>query len=61
MTPDEVRAAVALEAGDAMKVEVSGGVTLETVGAYAEAGADFISVGAITHSARALDIGLDIL
>ena len=40
---------------------MSGGVTLETVGAYAEAGADFISVGAITHSVRVLDIGLDIV
>ena len=60
MTHDEVRAAAA-EAGDAMKIEVSGGVNLDTVGLYAEAGADFISVGAITHSARALDIGLDIL
>ena len=60
MTPDEVREAVAIVAGRS-KVEVSGGVTLETVGAYAESGADFISIGAITHSARALDIGLDIL
>ena len=42
------------------KVEVSGGVTLETVGAYAESGADFISVGALTHSVRVFDIGLDI-
>ncbi len=37
-------------------VELSGGITLETVRAYAEAGADFISAGAITHSARAIDI-----
>jgi nicotinate-nucleotide pyrophosphorylase (carboxylating) len=37
-------------------VELSGGITLETVRAYAETGADFISVGAITHSARAIDI-----
>jgi len=37
-------------------VELSGGITLETVRAYAESGADFISVGAITHSARAVDI-----
>jgi len=36
--------------------ELSGGVTLETVRAYAEAGADFVSVGAITHSARAMDL-----
>jgi len=37
-------------------VELSGGITLETVRAYAETGADFISTGAITHSARAADI-----
>ncbi len=37
-------------------IELSGGITLETVRAYAETGADFISVGAITHSARAIDI-----
>jgi hypothetical protein len=41
-------------------VEVSGGVTVDTVGAFAAAGADLISVGAITHSAPALDIGLDL-
>ncbi|HEY4089472.1 MAG TPA: nicotinate-nucleotide diphosphorylase (carboxylating), partial [Bryobacteraceae bacterium] len=38
------------------KVELSGGVTLDTVRDYADTGADFISVGAITHSARAVDI-----
>jgi nicotinate-nucleotide pyrophosphorylase (carboxylating) len=38
------------------KVELSGGITLETVRAYAEAGADYVSSGAITHSARAMDI-----
>ena len=59
MTPDEVRAAVTLVNGKA-KIEVSGGVTLDTVGAYAEAGADFISIGAMTHSVRILDIGLDL-
>jgi nicotinate-nucleotide pyrophosphorylase (carboxylating) len=36
-------------------------MALETVAAYAESGADFISVGAITHSAPVLDIGLDLL
>jgi nicotinate-nucleotide pyrophosphorylase (carboxylating) len=39
---------------------VSGGVTLENVSAYARAGADLISIGALTHSAPILDIGLDI-
>jgi nicotinate-nucleotide pyrophosphorylase (carboxylating) len=60
MTPEEVAEAVKLVEGF-VKVEVSGGVTLETVGIYAETGADFVSVGALTHSVRALDIGLDIL
>ncbi len=41
--------------------EVSGGVTLATVGAYAAAGPDRISVGALTHSAPALDLGLDLV
>ena len=41
-------------------LEVSGRISLETVGAYAEAGVDYISVGAITHSAPALDIALDL-
>ena len=44
------------EIGGRAKVELSGGITLETVRAYAESGADFVSVGAITHSARAVDI-----
>jgi nicotinate-nucleotide pyrophosphorylase (carboxylating) len=41
------------------QIEVSGGVTLDTVRGYAEAGADLISVGALTHSARAVDLALD--
>lgn len=60
MSPDEVAACVADTAGRAV-VEVSGGVTLETVAAYAAAGADLIAVGALTHSAPVLDIGLDLL
>ncbi|MDQ6797462.1 MAG: carboxylating nicotinate-nucleotide diphosphorylase [Actinomycetota bacterium] len=59
MTPEQVAACVKAVAGACM-VEVSGGVTLETVEAYAAAGADLISVGALTHSAPVLDIGLDI-
>ena len=42
------------------RIEASGGITLETVRAYAEAGVDTISVGALTHSAPAVDIALDI-
>jgi nicotinate-nucleotide pyrophosphorylase (carboxylating) len=41
-------------------IEASGGITLDTIRAYAEAGVDTISVGALTHSARAVDIALDI-
>ena len=41
-------------------LEASGGVTLDTVRAIAETGVDVISVGALTHSAPGLDIGLDI-
>jgi nicotinate-nucleotide pyrophosphorylase (carboxylating) len=59
MTPDQVRGAVQV-VGGAVPLEVSGGVTLETVGLYAAAEPDFISVGAITHSAPALDLALDI-
>ncbi len=40
----------------APRVELSGGITLDNVRAYAETGADFVSSGAITHSARAMDI-----
>ncbi len=58
-TPEGVGEAVRL-IGGRVPVEVSGGVTLETVRAYAEAGADFIAVGALTHSAAACDISLEI-
>lgn len=58
MSFDELRAAVRLIGGRA-QTEASGGVTLQTVRAIAETGVDFISVGAITHSARAVDIALD--
>jgi nicotinate-nucleotide pyrophosphorylase (carboxylating) len=59
MDPADVRRAIDLIKGRAL-VEVSGGVTLATVRAYAAAGADFISVGALTHSAPAADISLDL-
>ncbi len=57
---DDLRAGVALIAGRAT-VEASGGVRLDTVRAIAETGVDVISVGALTHSAPALDLGLDIV
>jgi nicotinate-nucleotide pyrophosphorylase (carboxylating) len=47
-------------AGPDVQLEVSGGVTLATVRAIAEAGVDLISVGALTHSARFLDISMRI-
>ena len=55
LTPEAAREWIARIAGRA-SIELSGGITLETARAYAEAGADFVSAGAITHSARALDI-----
>jgi nicotinate-nucleotide pyrophosphorylase (carboxylating) len=58
MPPDELRRAVAGVGGRAL-LEASGGITMETVRAVAETGVDYISVGALTHSARALDLGLD--
>jgi len=59
MTPDQLAEAVRLVAGRVL-TEASGGVNLDTVRAIAEAGVDLISVGALTHSAAVLDIGLDI-
>ena len=59
MTPDELRTAVALVDGRA-KLEASGGISLETVRAYAQTGIDFISVGALTHSARSLHVSLEV-
>ncbi len=55
----DLRAGVAVVAGRA-RVEASGGVSLDTVRAIAETGVDVISVGALTHSAAALDLGLDL-
>jgi nicotinate-nucleotide pyrophosphorylase (carboxylating) len=57
MTPDELRAAVAQVAGRA-ELECSGGVTLETLREHALTGVQFISMGAMTHSAPALDLSL---
>ena len=63
MTPDQLRAAVARRDAVAPGVllEASGGVNLTTVRDIAATGVDRISVGALTHSAPALDIGLDYL
>lgn len=59
MKPHDLRAAVQIIEGRAL-TEASGGITLASVRAIAESGVNLISVGALTHSARALDIGLDI-
>ena len=53
-------AAIARQRAPAIEIEATGGITLENVRSYAEAGADFISVGALTHSARAADIALEV-
>ncbi|WP_166998158.1 carboxylating nicotinate-nucleotide diphosphorylase [Paramicrobacterium fandaimingii] len=58
-TLDELRTGVDLVAGRAV-VEASGNVTLETVRSIAETGVDVISSGALTHSVRSLDLGLDV-
>jgi nicotinate-nucleotide pyrophosphorylase (carboxylating) len=57
MGPDDLRDAVARVAGRAV-LEASGGITLETLEAHAASGVDFISLGALTHSAPALDLSL---
>ncbi len=59
MRVDDMRAAVRTTAGRA-KLEASGGVNLETVAEIAATGVDYISVGALTHSAKALDISLEL-
>jgi nicotinate-nucleotide pyrophosphorylase (carboxylating) len=60
MPPAKLRQAVKIIHGRA-QTEASGGVNLKTIHAIAQTGVDFISVGAITHSARAVDIGLDFI
>ncbi len=56
-TPEQVKEAVMLVNG-AYETEASGGITTETLRAYAETGVDFISVGALTHSIKSLDLSL---
>ncbi len=60
MAPEMIRRAVALIAGAAV-IEVSGGVRLDTLRSYALPGVDVISIGALTHSATAVDLSLDVL
>lgn len=64
MAPDQVRAAVdEVRATHPRRplLEISGGITLETIDDYAATGADLVSIGALTHSAPVLDIGLDVV
>ncbi len=58
MSPDEIRAMVALVAGRA-KTEISGGVTYENLAELATTGANFVSIGALTHSPKAVDISMN--
>lgn len=60
MSPEQVKEAIELVAGRA-RVEASGGIRVEKVRTYAEAGVDFISVGALTHSATFAEISVDIV
>ena len=62
MTPEQVATAVKRVASHnrRMPLEASGGITLENVRAYAETGVDYISVGALTHSVRAVDLSMRI-
>ena len=57
MSVDEMRRAVSLIPSQ-VKIEASGGITLANVRAVAETGVDLISVGALTHSSKAIDISL---
>jgi len=58
MSPDQCKWAVEFVAGR-FKLEASGGITLENARAYADSGVDYLAIGALTHSAPVLDIGLD--
>ncbi|GAJ00087.1 unnamed protein product, partial [marine sediment metagenome] len=59
MSPDEMRRVVH-SVPSQVKIEASGGITLANVRAVAMAGVDFISIGALTHSTKALDISLEL-
>ncbi|MEM6278666.1 MAG: carboxylating nicotinate-nucleotide diphosphorylase [Verrucomicrobiota bacterium] len=63
MSLEELREAIEMRgnAGSGVQFEASGGVNLDTVAQIAETGVDFISVGALTHSVRAIDLGLDLV
>ena len=56
-TPEETKVAVELVNGR-VELESSGGITIDTIRSYAETGVDYISVGALTHSVKGLDMSL---
>jgi len=58
MTPAQIREAIALRR-DSIKFEASGGLTLKNVNRIAATGVDYISIGSLTHAARAIDVGLE--
>ena len=60
MSLEDFRRAVTLARGKAV-LEASGNVTLQTVRAIAETGVDYISIGALTHSARSIDLSLEMI
>lgn len=60
MKPEQLREAVGMRGNSPVQFEASGGITLENVRAVAETGVDFISVGALTHSAPAVDFSLEL-
>jgi len=62
MSPDEMREVVAHvgESGSRVKLEASGGLTLDRAAEIAATGVDYLAIGALTHSAPALDIGMDV-
>ena len=60
MPPADLRQAVAMAAAGGVRLEASGGLTLDIAREVAETGVDFLAVGALTHSAPVLDLGLDL-
>ena len=60
MTTAQIRAAVGLARSSSAKLEASGGLTVHHAAEIAATGVDYVSVGALTHSAKALDVGLDL-
>lgn len=59
MSLEDMKSAVKMRGSSQIKLEASGGVTLDTIAAIAATGVDFISIGALTHSAKAMDLALD--